>query len=107
MWSTGARKHIDYILVDSRLRTNTIDADACNNLDFGSDHRCIRIALSLQIRSVRKLRRCRTKRFQSSPELDDQEDPTTYHEALDRELIVAGPSSKLQLQRQRSALKGQ
>ena len=47
-WSTGSQRQIDYVLVDNRLRGLLIDAGACDDIDFLSDHRSVYAALVIR-----------------------------------------------------------
>ena len=82
-WSTGSRRQIDFILLDSRLRSMLVDSDASDCIDFKSDHRCVNSVLQPALLAKRR-RRGRANR-QNARDLDVQH----FHVELDK--IVADP----------------
>ena len=92
LWSTGSQRQIDYILVDSSLRTSLIDCEANDDLDIKSDHRCVRSEIKVQVAAKtcspkhhaepkRRRKRCIGR------DRPDSGKVAQYHQALDDALI--------------------
>ena len=71
-WSTGARRQIDYILVDSYLRKMLVDSEACDDVDIKSDHRCVASSLNPTSHSTHAKRKPSNQHRQNPRDLDPQ-----------------------------------
>jgi hypothetical protein len=85
MWSSGARRQIDYILVDSCLRGMLTDAGTDDSIDFKSDHRCT--YANLQIRDCAGRKRRGGRRTGNGRNLNAE----AFHEQLDA-LVTKPPA---------------
>ena len=77
MWSTGAQRQIDYILISSGLRAALKNAGANEDLDFKSDHRFVHADFESQDAKAESKNKPRRRRKTRELTLH------TFHEALD------------------------
>jgi len=95
MWTfrgtLGALRRIDYILVPDYLQVGS--AQACNDIDLGSDHRTV--LACLKICSHRPKRRSRNINCRNWKPRGDVKD---FHHALDSRIRLTSPKIVLQLE---------
>ena len=80
----GALRRIDFILHSTGL--DSLSASACNDIDLGSDHRCVKASIRLS-RPQKQLRgNLRKKGW--IPHLDREGAPSQFHHRLDSLLLL-------------------
>eukprot|EP00959_Pyramimonas_sp_CCMP1952_P467604 9491897-Pyramimonas_sp.AAC.1 len=81
MYSTGEKRQIDYIFVDSSRQDCVTTAAAWNGLDGKSDHRAVFGTLRMDAHAKPKTGKKRIPRGWAAT-LDEQNLPTVYHDLL-------------------------
>ena len=85
LWSTGERRQIDYLLVDSMRAETVQEAGVWRQLEGKSDHRALYAEVACRYKTGESVRRERKMRGWA-PELDKDGKPTSYHELLTKAL---------------------